>query len=126
MTPQRITAPEAARAFAACAGLDPQGQATPESVAHAGQCFTLAAPRGLLSYCVSFTAGVCWVHGAAGEGAGLTECGLAVIESQARAQGCGVVGFQTMRRGLVRRAKRCGYAVTREIGQGFILEKGIS
>jgi len=36
------------------------------------------------------------------------------------------VGFQTLRRGLVRRAKKHGYRITRQVGAGFVLEKALT
>lgn len=120
---RRASHAEAARAFAACQGLDPQGTATPESAASAGECFQLEADTGTLVYSVSAKAGRCWIHGAAGQGEGMTEAGLAVIEAQAEAAGCYCVEFQTMRRGLVKKARARGYHITRAVGRGFILGK---
>jgi hypothetical protein len=121
----RISAGQAARAFASCVGLDPQGRATPDSAASAGESFALDTPSGRLIYTLSMDAGGCWIHGAAGTGSGLTAAGLACIEAQARAAGCTRVAFQTVRRGLVRQAQRLGYRIACPIGRGHILEKSI-
>jgi hypothetical protein len=55
----------------------------------------------------------------------MTAEGLQMIEAQAVARGCRRVGFQTVRRGLVRRAMRRGYRITSETGAGFVLVKDI-
>ncbi len=116
----------AARAFVACAGLDAAGIATPESAAAAGECFELQTDTGRLVVSVSFTNGVGWVNGAAGTGDGMTAAGLQAIERQAISRGCSQVGFQTVRRGLVRRAKKHGYRITSQVGAGFVLLKALT
>lgn len=119
---QRITTTEAARAFAACAGLDPEGIATPESAAQAGECFAAVGPGGRVALALDFGGGVAWVIAAAGGGNGMAGATLAAVEHLAQTRGCGVVGFQTMRRGLVRVARRRGY-VAAACGRGVKLEK---
>lgn len=123
MTP--VAREQAARAFAACAGLDPERTATPESAAASGECFRLDTETGQLFFALEFGGGVGWIHAAAGTGCGMTAAGLAAIERKAAAEGCRVVGFQTVRRGLVRRAKKHGYRITRQVGAGFVLEKAL-
>lgn len=114
---------EAARAFVGL--VDPEGIATPASAAKSGECFRLEAETGALRYAVSFGHGAAWITGAAGQGQGMTAEGLRMIEAQALARGCRRVGFQTVRRGLVRRAIRQGYRITSETGAGFVLVKDI-
>lgn len=126
MTLDLITPEQAANDFAACLGDDPEGQATPQSAAHAGVCFKLETDQGRLTYAIGIEGGVCWIHGAAGTGKTMTETGLAVIEAQAAAVGCKAVGFQTLRRGLVRKARALGYKIKAEIGRGFVLEKNMT
>ena len=121
-----VTVAQAARAYAACVGLDPEGRATPEGAARAGDSFSLATGTGEVTYTLIFEGGCCWVSAAAGSGSGMTETGLRVIERQAVAKGCKRVGFQTLRRGLVRRARSIGYGVTGSVGRGVILEKQIA
>ncbi|CDN87490.1 hypothetical protein [Hydrogenophaga intermedia] len=123
MTP--TTRDQAAQAFALCAGLDPEGVETPEGAAAAGECFELCTACGRLFLSVSFVDGVGWIHAAAGQGQGMTAEGLHAVECQALARGCRLVGFQTVRRGLVRRAKKHGYRITRTVGAGFVLVKAI-
>lgn len=123
LTIQRISRAEAARAFAACAGLDPEKQATPESAAAAGECFSVAGPRGAVAVAVAFGGGVAWISAAAGGGDRMAGTTLQAIESMARQRGCHVVAFQTMRQGLQRIAQRRGYTITGQIGAGVILEK---
>lgn len=122
---RRITQAEAARAFVACAGLDPEGRATPESAAAAGHCFVAEGAPGAVAFAVVFDGGVAWIVAAAGGGAGMAAATLGAIETLARAQGCRAVEFQTMRPGLQRVALRQGYKVTEKRGQGVKLEKNL-
>ena len=124
MTP--VAREQAARAFAACAGLDPEQNATPESAAASGECFRLDMDTGQVFFALEFAGPVGWIHAAAGNGGGMTAAALAAIERKALAEGCQVVGFQTVRRGLVRRAKKHGYRITRQVGAGFVLEKALT
>lgn len=117
---------QAAAAFRACIGLDPEGRATPESAAAAGESFRLATEAGAVVYTLQMGQGACWIVAAAGTGTGMTESGLEAVEGQARAAGCRVVGFQTIRPGLVRKAQRVGYSVAGQVGRGVILKKSIA
>lgn len=121
------TVDQAAQAFAACAGLDPEGKATPDSAARAGESFKVSTDTGEAIYTITARpGGRCWIHGAAGTGTGMTAAGLACIERQALAAGCVSVAFQTVRHGLVRRARALGYRITAQVGRGFIIEKRIT
>lgn len=120
---RRITKVEAERAFAACAGLDPEGEATPESAAQAGECFAVKGRTGEVSLSVIFRGGVAWIQAAAGGGESMAGPTLEKIESLARAQQCFIVAFQTIRPGLQRVAVRRGYAITEKIGAGWKLTK---
>lgn len=110
----------------ACDGLDPEGFETPQQAAQRGDCYQLTTPTGRLIYSASPQGNVYWIHGAAGTGHDMTRRGLAAIEYQARQYGCRLVGFQTMRRGLVRRAADLGYRITGIRGQGFELHKALA
>lgn len=123
---QPIGKSEARQAFARLAGLDPEGLDAHLTAADIGQCFQLTNPRGSVVYSVGPANKSFWIHAAAGMGQGMTEAGLAAIECQARRSGCRVVGFQTLRRGLIRRAQRLGYAICGAVGTGFILRKNIA
>lgn len=116
---------EAARIFAPLVGLDPQRSATAEGIAKAGPTFRIETGVGHAVFTLSAKAGFCWVHAARGAGQGMTEVGLNVIEQIARQAGCHAVGFQTLRRGLVRKAQRLGYRIAGQINTGHILEKSI-
>lgn len=118
------TRERAARAFVAC-GPDPEGLVTPEAAAAAGECFEITTDTGTLILSVSFSDAVGWINAAAGTGQGMTAEGLRAVECQALARGCRKVGFQTMRRGLVQRAKKHGYRITRQVGAGFVLVKAL-
>lgn len=124
-----IPAAEAWRAFQACHGLDPEGQATPESVVSAGVCLRMERDDGA-AVVVSLSAsheGVLWVHGAVGGNPSRTIFPemMSAFENIARQSGCWAVGFQTMRRGLLRRVRPLGYLVTDTIGAGWVLKKAI-
>lgn len=123
LTLRRITPQEAAQAFAACAGLDPEGQATPDSAAQAGECFALKGQAGEVAFSVNFCGGVAWIVAAAGGGQAMAAPTLERIERLARANHCFSVAFQTMRAGLRRVALRCGYQQTQQIGAGWKLAK---
>lgn len=115
----------AAQAYAAHVHLDPEGIATPESLAAAGPSFGIETEQGRTVFTLSAAGGVCWIHAAAGTGYGMTAPGFAVIEQIAARAGCRRVEFQTLRRGLVRRARRLGYHITGQVGHGHILSKDL-
>ena len=120
-----MQAAHAAQAFAGLAGMDPERAQTPQGAARAGECYRMQGTRGELVYSVSFGHGVAWINAAAGQGTGLTAEGLSMIEAQAITRGCRRVGFQTLRRGLVRRARQQGYRITSAVGDGFVMVKDI-
>jgi len=123
---QPIGKEEAARAFEACAGLDPEGVETPQSAAAAGQCFRLTTDTGRMVLSVGGKGRALWCFAAAGEGEGMTDAGLNCLEMLASATGYNAVTFQTMRRGLAKRARARGYAVIGQAGAGNILQKAIA
>lgn len=110
----------AAQLLAGCERLDASGRTGPgaiERMAARGQCFAATAPHAKAVYVVTVENGIAWIS--ACKGAGPVDWSallLPVIEAQAK--GCAAVGFQTARAGLVRKAKKQGYAVT-----GWILKK---
>lgn len=120
---QAVSHDHAAQAFAACLGLDPQGEATPASAAQAGDCYQLTTRHGKLIYSAAPRGPDFWCYGAAGTGHHMTGAGLAMLEHQGRMQGCKAVAFQTMRQGLIRQAKRHGYSIASAIGTGVIMKK---
>lgn len=117
---------EAAQLYAPLVGLDPERSATPESIVAAGPSFRIESAAGQLVFTVSAKAGRCWIHAARGSGRGMTEVGLNVIEQLAKEAGCSAVGFQTVRRGLLKKAQRLGYRIAGQIEAGHILEKSIT
>lgn len=125
LTLERISQAEAARAFSVCAGLDPQGIETPQSAAQAGECFAAVGQGGRVALALDFGGGVAWVIAAAGGGTGMAGATLAAVEHLARQRGCQLVGFQTMRRGLVRVASKRGYLAS-ACGPGVRLQKVIA
>jgi uncharacterized protein YceK len=118
-----------AQAVADFAGLgpemDPDGIATPETVAEAGQCFTLTTEEGWVTFSASGCNSVLWIHAAKGQGAGMTRAGLACVERMARHNRLQYVEFQTLRLGLVHIAEKHGYSVARRQGRGYVMQKAI-
>lgn len=117
-----VSVKEAAQAFKAC-----EVDCAAEVLASRSEArFHLDVPgQGSMVYGLSFHDGIAWINAATGQGQGMTEIGLHVIEHQARAVGCRVVGFATVRPGLVRRARRCGYVIDGQAGRGWNLSKVI-
>lgn len=103
--------------------IDPEGLATPHSVAQAGQCFELDFPQGKAVLSVGGESGALWCYALAGQGRDLTRAADAVLCSIARLSGFRRIGFQTARPGLVRRCRSLGYTVAGVVGCGFKMEK---
>lgn len=116
----------AARAFDAAGVLDPEGRATPLSVAMAGQCFELEFPNGRAVISVGHESGALWCYGLAGSGRDMTRTADAVLCRMARLSGFNRIGFQTARPGLVRRCRALGYTVAGVVGCGFKMEKALA
>ena len=119
--------PEQARcAFKKCAGRDVYGLPSHLDATERGQCFKISGHCGQLFYSVfKNEANQLWIYAASGAGKGLTEAGFSVMEMQAKAAGCVAVAFQTVRRGLIAKAKKLGYQITAPVGSGFILTKAV-
>lgn len=128
MAPQKIELSRlepglAAALLVGCERLDPSGLCSAADLlpmAQAGQCFAATAEKAQAVYIVQVQNGVAWIS--ATKGAGPVDWSallLPVIEAQAA--GAAAVGFQTARRGLVRKAQKQGYEVT-----GWILKKPLS
>lgn len=117
----KITPSEAAAVLASAGLVDPAKRATPDSIAAAGEAFSLEVGADKGVFVLEKKDARMWVSGAgAVKSKGLTEPGLQAIEALARRAGCTAVGFQTGRAGLVEKAKKQGYRVV-----GFIMEKSI-
>lgn len=117
--------PEQARcAFKKCAGRDAQGLPSHLDATERGECFKITGQCGEVFYSLMRILGnVMWVYQASGQGRGLTEAMLSVIERQAKNAGCALVAFQTVRQGLVKKAKALGYEVQGAAGRGLVLSK---
>lgn len=125
MTVQPIPAAQAAELFRACP--DPLGEGATDlhALADRSACYLVKGEAGTLAMAlqmrVGLTRDVFWINAAAGQGANdWTRNGLAVAEFKARECRAHAVGFQTARRGLVRRAQAQGYRLA-----GFILLKDL-
>lgn len=106
--------------------IDPDGLATIASVVTGAHCRLMTLPAGRVVYCLTFAGPCAWIAAAAGvSDASVTAQGLQVIETSARTMGATSIGFQTARRGLVRRATACGYSSQCKPG-GWVLSKRIS
>lgn len=116
-----ITEAEAAEYLVQNPVPDPTGQATPESMAAAGQAFELEAGGGGGVFIVRKIGPQLWIEAGAGRAADdLTQIGLQLIEEMARRAGCTEVAFQTARRGLVHKAESMGFEVA-----GWIIKKRV-
>ena len=99
------------------------GKYSVESMIQRGQCFVVGGDTGqVAAYVLQAQGPELWVMAAAGgeQGTCVTTALTALIEAQARAHGFASVGFQTKRRGLVRKAEKLGYEVA-----GYIMRKKI-
>lgn len=118
----QVSQERAAQAFSVTPVPDPCGTSTPESLAAAGHPFEMRAAGGSAVFVVRKDGPLLWIQAAAGAAADdLTQMGLELIEEMARKSGCSHVGFQTARRGLVRKASRRGYQV-----HGWIVKKEVA
>lgn len=129
-------APQGLTEAAACEYLqrfrlvDPMGRDTVASVVRGGMSFALDFPDGRLVYTLRVLPGRVLLIAAA---AGPTRCAtlptLAAIERQARTVGAVRLVFQTARPGLVRLARRAGFASLLLPGSmvpGWRLEKALT
>lgn len=115
---RRVTWQEAAARLAGLARLDPRGLATEADtpgMCQAGECFEVSDASGAAVVVVRLVGGAAWID-AAGGGGGLDL--VHAIDDAMTAAGVRSVGFQTQRRGLVRRAIRRGYHVA-----GYIMRR---
>lgn len=121
-----VCADDAAHVFRHCEGMDPEGIATPRLMADVGRCFRVDAQGGAVYLSYGLRDGALWCYAAASEGGhGLADVALKATEDIARMTGCRAAMFQTLRRGLVRRAQRQGWHCVRPIGTGWIMEKQV-
>jgi len=115
----KVSQVEAAGLMAAAGLNSADGIATPATIAAAGECFKLSDGTSEGVFVLERHGARMWISGAgAVASAGLANIGLPVIEAIARQSRCERVGFQTLRPGLVKLAKKQGYRI-----KGFILEK---
>lgn len=93
--------------------IDPDGAQPVASYVAGCSCFRVSLPSGSFVFALSVrdeAPGWAWVRAAAGEStASMCREGFPIIERVARAYGATWLGFQTARRGLVRRARSCGF-----------------
>lgn len=126
MTIEPVDPATAAQAFRVCPDPLGNGATDLEAMAQRSDCVRVTGADGELVMALQLRHGperdVLWVAGAAGQGASdWTRNGLAVAEHKARACRANAVGFQTARRGLVKRAQAGGYRVA-----GYILIKDLT
>lgn len=123
MTLEPVDPATAAHAFRVCPDPLGRGFTDLDHLAHSSDCVRVSGAAGELFMALQLRRGlerdVLWINGAAGQGASdWTRNGLAVAEHQAAQCRAHAVGFQTARRGLVKRAQASGYRVA-----GYILMK---
>ncbi len=121
----RACSPDEARATLACLASEKTdtggGKYSLDSIMERGQCFVVEGEGGIVAaYVLQAQGPELWVMAAAGaeSGACLTAEMAGQIEARAKAHGFASVGFQTKRRGLVRKAEKLGYEVA-----GYIMRK---
>jgi hypothetical protein len=92
----------------------------------AGHAYKIVTARGqaVACYVLARLGARLWIMAAAGRAAfDLTGAINALVAAQAA--GCESIGFRTERPGLVRKAERLGYQVTRQEGSAYYLRKNI-
>jgi hypothetical protein len=119
---QALSSEEAVQAFTERPVPDPQGVATPQSLATAGEAFEFFAAGGSCRAVIRKNGGQLWIEAASGKAADdLTAIGLELAEEVARQANCQEVSFQTCRAGLMKKAIQHGYQVA-----GWILKKEVN
>lgn len=123
------------RAAAACmlgsaksAKTDRAGRFDLSSLIRSGSPFKVEAGQGgdVAAYVLQAYGDVLWVTAAAGRASfDLVQVLDELVTVQARAAGFSAVAFRTERRGLVRKAKRQGFEITRREGEQYFLRKQI-
>lgn len=122
--PQKISTSEAASFLGRHRLIDPQGAETLDGALHGAACFAVEDESGKAVFAAKLHGGKLWISAAAGNAKpgkaavfDSLESGILQLAQAAKAES---IGFQTARRGLVKKAKGAGYIVT-----GYILEKAI-
>jgi hypothetical protein len=124
---EQISREHAACMFQAARVTDPEGLQSAASMAE-GQCVRVRAACGAAAVSYELQPGRLWCIAVAAEGQGADRVRVcdAVLSLIAKRHSLRRLGFQTGRRGLVRRCKALGYIVTGRAGRGWILEKVIA
>ncbi len=105
--------------------IDPAGRDTVADVVRGAQLVRLETLAGAVVLAMRPIGACMWICAAAGRTArSVASEVLAWVEAQARAQGLRRVGFQTVRKGLVRRVTALGYEAL-PFGAGWTLEKAL-
>ncbi len=119
---QKITEADACTYLAGFRFIDPHGQPVAEVPVTGGSCFRLQTPAGEAVYVVRLVGSRLWVSAAAGKTVA-SICPALALMLQEHARQCGAlsVGFQTARRGLVRRAQAQGFKVIKIIKAGALV-----
>jgi hypothetical protein len=120
--PQKISTSEAASFLGRHRLIDPKGAETLADALNGAACFAIENDNGKSVFAARLDGGKLWITAAAGSGRAAVfdslESGIVKLAQAAKAD---KVGFQTARRGLVKKATNAGYIVT-----GYILEKAIA
>lgn len=105
---------------------DPCGRDTVRSAVAGAQCWAFYTPHGLAVVAVRITGPRAWITAAASRTVqAMASPVLTMIEAQAAGQGAQYIGFQTVRRGLLRLARARGYQV-RPAGAGWYARKELA
>lgn len=124
---EKVSEAEACAHLSSFRLVDPDGSQPVASYVAGCSCWRLSLPDGCVVFALSLEpGGWAWVRAAAGR----TSAPLAVetfraIELVARGYGATWLGFQTARRGLVRRARSCGFrlSLSAVCSPGYRMEK---
>lgn len=116
---QKVSTSEAASFMGRFRLVDPFGRETLADALAGADCFEVQTKEGRAVFAARLCNGFLWVSAAAGQGEVFNAL-CDAVEGLAKRSGAARVGFQTGRRGLVKKAAARGYT-----GNGIILEKAI-
>lgn len=108
---------------------DGEGRFSLADMVARGQAYLVYSSEGetVAAYLVEPSGDALWITAAAGRAPdNLVAILSRFAEHQAYERGFVAVGFRTERRGLVRKALRIGYAITRQDGDEYFLRKSIT
>lgn len=130
MTVRELAPHYAARALAGLEVLDPRGVMRPSDIddlVQRGHCYEITGAASAV-FVVNAHNGIAWVDALRGFGTGtvdVTQLLAELLEHQAAEVGLHAIAFQTSRPGLMRKALRLGYRVTKMLEHGWSMRKDL-